>query len=66
MLLFLLAEPIRSTVKLYLNTQSCFVNHAVVPHVTNAIMDWVEKVAQIPVNGVEEVPEVCVIEVRSL
>jgi len=34
----------------------------VVPHVTTEIMDWVERVAQIPVNGSNEKPEVCIIE----
>jgi len=34
----------------------------VVPHVTDTIMDWVQKVAQIPVNGTDDTPEVCIIE----
>ncbi|XP_039274579.1 CTP synthase 2-like isoform X2 [Styela clava] len=34
----------------------------VVPHVTNAIMEWVEKVAKIPVDNTEASPEVCIIE----
>ena len=37
--------------------------HSVVPHVTDAIMDWVERVARIPVDGDEEEPQVCIIEV---
>lgn len=34
----------------------------VVPHVTDAIQDWVERVAMIPVEGEGEKPQVCVIE----
>lgn len=34
-----------------------------VPHVTDAIQEWVERVARIPVDGDEQVPNVCVIEV---
>ncbi|KAJ8027305.1 CTP synthase 1 [Holothuria leucospilota] len=34
----------------------------VVPHVTNAIQEWVERVAKIPVDGDEKEPEVCIIE----
>ena len=33
-----------------------------VPHITNEIQDWIERVAQIPVDGTELVPQVCVIE----
>jgi CTP synthase len=38
----------------------------VVPHVTNEIQDWVERVAKIPVDDSGEEPEVCVIEVCSV
>ena len=38
----------------------CFI---VVPHITNAIQEWVEKVAKVPVDGVEEEPDVCIVEV---
>ncbi|GJQ82025.1 hypothetical protein Trydic_g6901 [Trypoxylus dichotomus] len=34
----------------------------VVPHVTDAIQEWVEKVAQIPVSRSGKAPEVCIIE----
>uniref|UniRef100_A0A7S0RFG2 CTP synthase n=1 Tax=Pyramimonas obovata TaxID=1411642 RepID=A0A7S0RFG2_9CHLO len=34
----------------------------VVPHVTDAIQDWVERVSHIPVDGNDGVPDVCVIE----
>jgi CTP synthase len=34
----------------------------VVPHLTNCIQDWIEHVAHIPVDGNNEVPDVCIIE----
>ncbi|XP_071801606.1 CTP synthase 1-A-like [Asterias amurensis] len=34
----------------------------VVPHITNAIQEWVERVALIPVDGDQASPEVCIIE----
>lgn len=34
----------------------------VVPHITNAIQDWIERVAQVPVDGRDGSPDVCVIE----
>ncbi|KAK9074924.1 hypothetical protein SSX86_003243 [Deinandra increscens subsp. villosa] len=34
----------------------------VVPHITDAIQDWIERVAAIPVDGNEGPPDVCVIE----
>ncbi|KAJ3214541.1 CTP synthase ura7 [Dinochytrium kinnereticum] len=34
----------------------------VVPHVTDAIQDWVERVAKIPVDGSGLEPDVCIIE----
>ncbi|RUP43153.1 hypothetical protein BC936DRAFT_137543 [Jimgerdemannia flammicorona] len=34
----------------------------VVPHITTAIQDWVERVAQIPVDDSGEKPAVCIIE----
>ncbi|PIC13478.1 hypothetical protein B9Z55_027837 [Caenorhabditis nigoni] len=33
-----------------------------IPHLTDAIVDWVERVAQIPVDGTNEQPDVCIIE----
>jgi len=38
----------------------------VIPHVTDAIQDWVEKVAHQPVDESGKAPEVCIIEVSSL
>lgn len=35
----------------------------IVPHVTNAIQDWIERVAKIPVDESGEVPDVCIVEV---
>lgn len=34
----------------------------VVPHVTDAIQEWIERVAAIPVDGKDGPPDVCVIE----
>lgn len=34
----------------------------VVPHLTNAIQDWIERVARIPVDKHNQVPDVCIIE----
>ncbi|XP_070568114.1 CTP synthase 1-like [Ptychodera flava] len=34
----------------------------VVPHITDAIQEWVERVAKIPVDGDNYEPEVCIIE----
>eukprot|EP01006_Ploeotia_vitrea_P028205 TRINITY_DN60932_c0_g1_i1.p2 TRINITY_DN60932_c0_g1~~TRINITY_DN60932_c0_g1_i1.p2 ORF type:complete len:593 (-),score=325.99 TRINITY_DN60932_c0_g1_i1:24-1802(-) len=34
----------------------------VVPHITGAIQDWIERVAQIPVDGDDQKPDVCIIE----
>ena len=34
----------------------------VVPHITDAIQDWIERVARVPVDGREGPPDVCVIE----
>ena len=36
---------------------------SVVPHITDAVQEWVTRVAQIPVDGDEKVPDVCIIEV---
>ncbi|VDM95798.1 unnamed protein product [Thelazia callipaeda] len=33
-----------------------------IPHITSAIVEWVERVAAIPVDGSMERPEVCIIE----
>lgn len=34
----------------------------VVPHVTDALQDWIEKVSRIPVDDTNEEPDVCIIE----
>lgn len=36
----------------------------IVPHVTNAIQDWIERVSKIPSDDTGEQPDVCIIEVR--
>ena len=35
----------------------------VVPHITDEIQEWIERVAQIPVDGSGQCPDVCLIEV---
>ena len=34
----------------------------VVPHITNEIQEWIERVAHVPADGSSETPEACVIE----
>ncbi|XP_071112433.1 CTP synthase 1-like [Haliotis cracherodii] len=34
----------------------------VVPHITDAIQEWVERVAKVPVDGDKKTPDVCIIE----
>ncbi|KAF8532489.1 CTP synthase N-terminus-domain-containing protein [Trichophaea hybrida] len=34
----------------------------VVPHITDALQDWIERVAQVPVDETNETPDVCIIE----
>jgi CTP synthase len=34
----------------------------VVPHITDAIQDWIERVAKIPVDDTNEEPDVCIVE----
>lgn len=34
----------------------------VVPHLTNAIQDWIERVAKTPVDDTNQEPDVCIIE----
>lgn len=33
-----------------------------VPHITTAIQDWVERVSKIPVDDSNECPDVCIVE----
>jgi len=35
----------------------------VVPHITDAIQEWVERVAKVSVDGDNKPPEVCIVEV---
>jgi CTP synthase len=35
----------------------------VIPHVTTAVQEWIEKVARLPVDGSRLAPEVCLVEV---
>ena len=32
----------------------------VVPHITNAIQDWIQRVAKIPVDNSSQEPDVCI------
>eukprot|EP01129_Flabellula_baltica_P007023 TRINITY_DN2689_c0_g1_i1.p1 TRINITY_DN2689_c0_g1~~TRINITY_DN2689_c0_g1_i1.p1 ORF type:complete len:559 (-),score=125.95 TRINITY_DN2689_c0_g1_i1:28-1704(-) len=34
----------------------------VIPHITDAIQDWIEKVARVPADGNDTEPDICVIE----
>jgi CTP synthase len=34
----------------------------VVPHITDAIQEWIERVAQIPVDDTNETPDICIVE----
>lgn len=34
----------------------------VIPHLTDAIQDWIERVDKIPVDGTNETPDVCIIK----
>ncbi|KAG6831435.1 CTP synthase ura7 [Tricholoma furcatifolium] len=38
------------------------INKEIVPHITNAIQDWIERVAKIPVDESGEEPDVCIVE----
>lgn len=40
-----------------------FLSFPVVPHITDAIQEWVEKQAKVPVDDDDVEPQVCVIEV---
>ncbi|KAL3985596.1 CTP synthase [Acanthocheilonema viteae] len=33
-----------------------------IPHITSAIIEWIERVATIPVDGTDQQPEVCIVE----
>ena len=35
----------------------------VIPHITDAIQEWIERVAHIPVDGHHKQPQCCIIEV---
>lgn len=35
----------------------------IVPHLTNAIQDWIERVSRMPVDETGEEPDVCIVEV---
>ena len=33
------------------------------PHITNAIQDWIERVSKVPSDDTDEEPDVCIVEV---
>lgn len=37
-----------------------------IPHLTEAIVEWIERVSAIPVDGTEDIPDVCIIEVTCV
>jgi len=37
----------------------------IVPHLVNAIQDWIERVSKIPVDDTGEEPDVCIVEASS-
>jgi hypothetical protein len=39
--------------------------HPVIPHITDAIMDWVQTTSAKAVDGSDEAPDICIIEVCS-
>lgn len=47
---------------LWYDTEKFLLALKVVPHITDAIQEWIECVAMIPVDGKEGPPDVCVIE----
>lgn len=34
----------------------------IVPHLTDAIQDWIQEVARVPVDSTREIPDICIIE----
>jgi CTP synthase len=34
----------------------------VIPHVTDEIQDWIGRVSKLPVDGTQDEPDVCIIE----
>ena len=37
-----------------------------IPHITDAIQDWIERVAKVPVDGSDQPADVCVIELGGV
>ena len=46
----------------FMNVVSAFHGLQVIPHITDAVQDWIIAVAGIPVDGKEGPADVCVIE----
>nr|XP_023015941.1 CTP synthase-like [Leptinotarsa decemlineata] len=56
----------RICLKTFDNLQKLTCYFSVVPHITEAIQEWVEKVAQKPVSASGKTPEVCIIELGGI
>jgi CTP synthase len=37
----------------------------IVPHLTNAVQDWIQRVSKLPVDETGEEPDVCIVEVSD-
>ena len=37
----------------------------IIPHLTNEVQDWIERVSKLPVDETDEEPDVCIIEVSA-
>lgn len=38
----------------------------VIPHLTDAIQDWIERVSMIPVDDTDQTPDVCIVELGGI
>lgn len=63
-----LGKTVQSKIPNVLSKNTNCIFTLAVPHITDAIQEWVERVAKMPVNPsneVRETPEVCIIEVQK-
>lgn len=59
---FIYSSPNFLNCYLTLTQTACYHESQVVPHITDAIKNWIESVASIPVDGKDGAADVCVIE----
>lgn len=59
-------NPVCMQIKIKLSYTCIYCFNLVVPHITDAIQEWVEKVAQKPVSETGKIPEVCIIELGGI